>query len=61
MVEFYTVKEFSVELKSRGFNASEKAIRHYIDRGNLKAQRDVLRPSRWLIPAVEIDRVTNIK
>jgi hypothetical protein len=59
MVEFYTVREFRSELRSRGINVSEKAIYHYIDRGSLMAQRDILRPSRWLIPASELQRVIN--
>ncbi|AKD03308.1 MerR family transcriptional regulator [Pontibacter korlensis] len=58
MRAFYSVREFRAELKSRGVDVTEKAIRHYIERGRLKAQKDVLRPSRWLIPSSELDRVT---
>ncbi len=59
MVDFYTVKEFKNELESRGINVSEKAIRHFIANGNLKAQKEILRPKRWQIPASELGRVIN--
>jgi hypothetical protein len=61
MENFYTVKEFSAELKSKGVNASEKSIRYYIESGTLAAKKDILRPSRWLIPVSELDRVSNLK
>ncbi|MBX0335172.1 hypothetical protein K3G39_18205 [Pontibacter sp. HSC-14F20] len=57
MRAFYSVREFRAELKSRGIDVTDKAIRHYIERGTLKAQKDVLRPSRWLIPSSELERV----
>lgn len=54
---YYSVKGFRDEMCKKGIDMSEKAIRHYIDKGTLKAKKDALRPSRWLIPSSELNRV----
>ena len=56
---FYTVKQLSAALTQRGMPISTKIIRLYIHTGRIKATRDILRPTLWVVSHQELLRLVN--
>jgi len=57
---YLSVSEFRKELKSLGFDVPAKLIYQHISEGTIRATREILRPSRWVIPESELRRVVNL-
>lgn len=56
---FYNVKQLSAALTQRGMTISIKSIRDYINAGQIKATRDLIRPKLWMVSHQELLRLVN--